>query len=139
MKTIIILLIIYAVVKSCDGCSCMRADPVKHYCGAQFVARLTIGDRNIVSRQKVYYDFTDLKVLRATKRGRQSLQNMKLWTAASSSMCGMRFEEEEVYLITGDVDQQNNPIVNLCNYSTLWEVLTIEQKRGFSGDYKNKC
>ena len=103
------------------------------------MARLKIGTKHEEPDSKVFYEFSDLRILRATKKGRQSLRTKKLWTAANSAMCGIEFEEDETYLITGDVDTKNASTVNLCNYSAFWDGLTKEEMKGFSGDYGTNC
>lgn len=62
----------------------------------------------------------------------------RLVTGGSSSTCGVQLEPEVTYLITGKV-LAGQAHVNLCNYITNWNDLTVRQKKGFRLLYRQGC
>lgn len=137
MKSIIAaLVVVYALVRTGEGCSCMRIEPIKHYCESEFVARMTIGDRHEETDSRVYYDITKLDVLRATEKGRYSLEGNRLYTSANSAMCGVSFEKGTEYLITGHIGYHNMSATNLCSFNAVWTQLSDNDKKNFEGKFK---
>ena len=119
-----------------NACSCLRKEPEFHFCESEFVSVVKIGTRHQESELKILYDFTVERVLRATENGTKALTSRRLLTAGNSAMCGVFLEEGKEYVITGSVDTDGNPRVNLCNYHGLWSDVSEDVKKGFLGGYK---
>ncbi|KDR22300.1 tissue inhibitor of metalloproteases isoform X2 [Zootermopsis nevadensis] len=133
-----VVLLVAASINMASSCSCMMSHPQTHACRADFV---------IVARVKKVFTHDGMsrvykvKIKREFKMSEKAsvvLKAGRLVTGGSSSTCGVQLEPEVTYLITGKV-LAGQAHVNLCNYITNWNDLTVRQKKGFRLLYRQGC
>lgn len=67
-------------------------------------------------------------------KARIDLKHGRVFTSLYDSMCGVKLEVNQVYVIMGF-----SPRLSMCNFIKKYSDLTIVMRRGIAGGYKKGC
>ncbi|CAB3221480.1 unnamed protein product [Arctia plantaginis] len=121
-----------------DACSCAPAHPQTHFCSSDFVI---VGRVQKTFRGKDFYDSYKVKIrskYKATPKAEVALKSGRLLTPSQESLCGVKLQPRETYVITGRVVHLEAH-VHLCGYISRWRDVTPRQRKGFRLLYKQGC
>ncbi|XP_031841394.1 tissue inhibitor of metalloproteases [Nomia melanderi] len=130
-----------APVQRVVGCSCKLNHPQTQFCYSDYVAVVR------VRREKPpvygYHTAYNVKVNKVFKEWRNvnpvnfSRQEI-LWTASDDSLCGVRLNVSETYVIGGTI-RMGQIHLSICGMAIPWSQVPPRQRRGFRGLYHRGC
>ncbi|PFX34212.1 metalloproteinase inhibitor 3-like [Stylophora pistillata] len=146
-----ITLLLGAVITiDASQCSCPERHPQEAFCGAQFVIRA-----KVLSQEEYQENFThifDLRILKTYKGGyrlhevesvnvygsRQRSLFAKAYTFTLDSLCGVKLNNNKVYLISGQI-KKGKLELNQCHWNQEWSQITVRQRLGVMRFYRENC
>ncbi|CAM1295098.1 Uncharacterised protein r2_g435 [Pycnogonum litorale] len=139
LLAIFVLTSLAFVLETVIGCSCKMSHPQQHYCQADYVIQAKIV-RNDVETGFSYkgVHIRIKKTYKSTNKARLALKSRIIWTSTSSSLCGVSLEENQKYIMAGNLIG-SKAWLSLCDYAVKWNSLTRKQKKGFKILYHHGC
>nr|XP_022291034.1 metalloproteinase inhibitor 3-like [Crassostrea virginica] len=111
-----LLVIIMAYISGIDACSCFKRDPQSLYCDSAFVVigevtgeRFEIVPNDYNGHVRIVYDVDVTKVY----KGKLSKGSIEIRTEESDGVCGVTLEVNKVYLLNGNL-HQNETLIDSC-------------------------
>uniref|UniRef100_A0A182NL89 NTR domain-containing protein n=1 Tax=Anopheles dirus TaxID=7168 RepID=A0A182NL89_9DIPT len=117
-----------------DACSCLPQHPQTAYCESEYVIVAQVLRKTASKNHMDAYKIAIKKEYKMSDEARKLLRNGKLYTASSSSMCGITLEPNKLYAIAANSDE-----VGLCDFVRPYADLSIVEKRGLAGIYRKGC
>lgn len=130
----ILALVMVASLPATNACSCLPQHPQTAYCESEYVIVAQVLRQTASKNHMDAYKIAIKKEYKMSDEARQLLRNGKLYTASSSSVCGITLEPNKLYAIAADSDE-----VGLCDFIRPYSELSIVEKRGLAGIYRKGC
>jgi hypothetical protein len=89
------------------SCKCIQQSVEKYFCNSEFTIKIKVNsERQITDDQsEAYYDIEVLLVYKSSPKAKSALDSGRIWTTGSSAACDRYFKANEIYVITGSVDE----------------------------------
>ncbi|XP_051166337.1 metalloproteinase inhibitor 3-like [Leptopilina boulardi] len=138
IQIFLIALFLLSVQKIEAICNCLITHPQYDYCRSDFVVVIKVNEVIEEDYENyLIYKVNVKKVFKYLKNWKNLLGN-KIYTPASIMNCGVRFELNKKYFVSGHFEN-GKPIVTICDAVIQSKKITNDQYSGFDKRYKENC
>ncbi|KAF3700135.1 Metalloproteinase inhibitor 2 Tissue inhibitor of metalloproteinases 2 [Channa argus] len=137
------ILFLWRVEEVAEACSCSPVHPQQAFCTSDVVIRAkVVGQQEVEIGTNIYgnpindikYEIKQLKMFKGPSQDIDAI-----YTASSSTVCGVTLDTGKEYLITGRLNSDGKVHVTLCQFIQPWEELTETQKKSLTQRYEMGC
>ncbi len=138
MKLLLILVLV-SLISISIACKCMLQPVEKYFCDSEFSIKIKVNSEIHSTEDQLnsWYDIEVLEVYKSDEKAKTALNSNRIWTAQQSATCGRVFELNEVYIITGSVDQSGRARTHSCTFGRNIKDLSETEKQFFEKGYKS--
>ncbi len=138
---LLLILVIASLISLSIGCNCMFRPVEKNFCDSEFSIKIKVMSE-IHSTDDLFnfwYEIEVLEVYKSDENTRTALNSNRIWTAQQSgATCGRFFESNQIYIITGFVDESGTKArTHSCTFGKNIKDLSETEKQFFEKDYKS--
>ncbi|CAH1795205.1 unnamed protein product [Owenia fusiformis] len=121
----------------CNGCRCAMTHPQHYFCNSEFVLRVNVTGSaiNVDDEMTRDYDIDVVSIFKGEGFGGRS----NVSTHVHSATCGVYLEIDQQYVLTGSRRADGIAWIHSCSFQRKWDLLTEDQRSGFSEDYGRSC
>ncbi|XP_051905557.1 metalloproteinase inhibitor 2-like [Hippocampus zosterae] len=132
----LVLLCLWLLHEGAQACSCGAAHPQQGFCQADVVIKAKVvgvkADDDFF--KPIKYSIKQTKMFKGPDKNFDAI-----YTAPTSSLCGVTLAKGVEYLITGSLKSNNSLHITLCNFLEPWEKLTATQRNSLVQRYEMGC
>ncbi|XP_077415340.1 metalloproteinase inhibitor 2-like [Vanacampus margaritifer] len=133
----LVLLYLWRLQEGTQACSCGTTHPQQAFCQADVVIKAKVVGKKVDDDffKPIKYDIKQTKMFKGPNKNFDAI-----YTAPTSSLCGVTLAKGVEYLITGRLKSNSSSLhVNLCNFHEPWEKLSATQKKSLVQRYEMGC
>jgi hypothetical protein len=111
----------------------------KYFCDSEFSIKIQVNSaiHSTDDQLNSWYDIAVLEVYKSDDKTKTALNSNRIWTAQQSATCGRMFELNQVYIITGSVDENGRARTNSCTFGRNIKDLSETETQFFEKGYKS--
>jgi hypothetical protein len=137
---LLLILVIASLISLSIGCDCIFPTIEKNFCDSEFSIKIKVKSEIHPTEDlfNSWYEIEVLEVYKSDEKTRTALNSNRIWTAQQSATCGRVFESNQIYIITGSVDQSGTKArTHSCTFGKNIKDLSETEKQFFEKDYKS--
>lgn len=120
------------------GCMCFYEHPQEQFCRAHFAVQAKVVEGRDEGDFHRRYEVAVKRTFKGGPEARMLIKEAGVVAPTRDSLCGVRLEEGESYLLVGRL-LDGQPTVTLCDFPTPWRRVTVRQRKGLRQQYEASC